>query len=101
MIALDESESFFCEYCHTCIGQGLVIETICYRHKSICVPCRWDIIRSGIKEFDLVFEPKIYSIKEIEIFLKNGKIEKLMELKNQLDVIEALNQAIANYPGNT
>ncbi len=95
-----QAESFFCEYCITYIGHGLVIEAICHRYGPICIACRCDIINTNISEYDLSLDLKLYSIKDIEKFQKNltsEQIEKFRENINQLKAINALDTAIGNW----
>ena len=91
-----QDESFFCQYCNTCIGHGLIIEALSHRYEPICIPCRYDIINAIVCEYDLIIDKennemecsKGYSQKQLEQY-------KIIIL--QMRIIKCLDEAIANW----
>lgn len=94
-----QDESFFCDNCDTCIGHGLIVEQICFRHGAICIYCRWDMINQIIIDNDL----SIINPLQIKPGSFNDstpeQIKKHQEIFEQIRIINWLDKAVANFQG--
>lgn len=93
-----QENSSFCELCNTCIGHGLLIENICFRHGAICKSCRWELINENVHLFNL--PPLFDSLDKDQIPSTDEELlqlEKHNENSQHLKIIALIDEAVANW----